>query len=107
MQALLSTSAVRPTFRRPITHNRGSFLGDGLFEAYGAPSGSIYRSYGDLNQLVIRYLTLTGLLTASPYGYDISLPAEVTPVATSSMPPESAGKPKTSILRIGGKPRRG
>ena len=67
MQALLGYIRSTPNFPAANHTHRGSFFGDGLFEAYGAPSGSIYGSYGDLIQLVIRYLTPTGLLTASPY----------------------------------------
>ncbi|HEX8892893.1 MAG TPA: TonB-dependent receptor [Terriglobales bacterium] len=141
MQALLGYIRSTPNFPAGNHTQPGILFGDGLFEAYGAPSGSIYGSYGNLyqfrlnmtglkgnhtmkwgaeirvnrdttvygtapngaysfgggtaySQVAIPSLSgrhniavgdplpdsLTGLLTATPYSYNISLPAEFTPV---------------------------
>jgi hypothetical protein len=141
MQALLGYVRSTPNFPAGNHTQPGILFGDGLFEGYGAPSGSIYGSYGNLyqfrfdmtgvkgnhamkwgteirinrdttvfgtapngqysfgggtaySQVAIPSLSgthniavgdplpdsLTGLLTATPYSYNISLPAEFTPV---------------------------
>jgi len=141
MQALLGYVRSTPNFPAGNHTQPGILFGDGLFEGYGSPSGSIYGSYGNLyqfrfdmtgvkgnhamkwgveirinrdttvfgtapngaysfgggtaySQVTIPSLSgthniavgdplpdsLTGLLTATPYSYNISLPAEFTPV---------------------------
>ena len=143
VQAVLGYIRSTPNFPAGNHTQPGILFGDGLFEAYGAPSGSIYGSYGNLYQFrfnmaglrgnhamkwgaevrVNRDTTvwgstpngaysfgggtayspvaipsvsgkhninvgdplpdsLTGLLTATPYSYNISLPAEFTPVGS-------------------------
>ena len=141
LQAQLGYIRSTPNFPAGNHTQPGILFGDGLFEAYGAPSGSIYGSYGNLyqfrfdmtgfggnhtmkwgteirinrdttvfgtapngaysfgggtaySQVSIPSLSgkhniavgdplpdsLTGVLTATPYSYNISLPAEFTPV---------------------------
>ncbi len=141
LQALLGYIRSTPNFPAANHTQPGILFGDGLFEGYDSPSGSIYGSYGNLYQFrfnmtgvrgnhamkwgmeirVNRDTTvfgtapngaysfgggtayaqvaipslsgqhninvgdplpdsLTGLLTATPYSYNISLPAEFTPV---------------------------
>ena len=141
LQALLGYIRSTPNFPAANHTQPGVLFGDGLFEGYGSPSGSIYGSYGNLyqfrfnmtgirgnhamkwgaeirvnrdttvfgtapngaysfgggtaySQVAIPSLSgthninvgdplpdsLTGLLTATPYSYNISLPAEFTPV---------------------------
>jgi hypothetical protein len=143
LQALLGYIRSTPNFPAANHTQPGILFGDGLFEAYDAPSGSIYGSYGNLYQfrfnmaglrgnhamkwgaeirinrdttvygsapngaysfgggtayspVAIRSLSgrhninvgdplpnsLAGLLTATPYSYNISLPAEFTPVGS-------------------------
>jgi hypothetical protein len=140
MQAELGYVRSTPNFPAGNHTQPGILFGDGLFEGYGSPSGSIYGSYGNLyqfrldmtgvegahamkwgveirvnrdttvfgtapngqysfgggtaySQVAIPSLSgthniavgdplpdsLTGLLTATPYSYNISLPAEFTP----------------------------
>ena len=141
LQANLGYIRSTPNFPAANHTQPGILFGDGLFEGYGSPSGSIYGSYGNLyqfrfnmtgirgnhamkwgaeirvnrdttvfgtapngaysfgggtaySQVAIPSLSgthninvgdplpdsLTGLLTATPYSYNISLPAEFTPV---------------------------
>jgi Carboxypeptidase regulatory-like domain/TonB dependent receptor len=141
LQASLGYVRSTPNFPAENHTQPGILFGDGLFEAYGGPAGSIFGSYGNLYQLkfdmtgvrgrhtmkwgteirVNRDSTifgtapngaysfgggraysqvaiksasgthdiavgdplpdsLTGLLTATPYSYNISAPAEFTPV---------------------------
>ena len=141
LQALLGYIRSTPNFPAANHTQPGILFGDGLFEGYGSPSGSIFGSYGNLyqfrfnmtgvrgnhamkwgaeirvnrdttvfgtapngaysfgggtaySQVAIPSLSgthninvgdplpdsLTGLLTATPYSYNISLPAEFTPV---------------------------
>ena len=141
MQALLGYIRSTPNFPAGNHTQPGILFGDGLFEAFGAPAGSIFGSYGNLyqfrfdmtgvkgnhtmkwgteirvnrdttvfgtapngaysfgggtaySQVAIPSLSgthniavgdplpdsLTGMLTATPYSYNISLPAEFTPV---------------------------
>ena len=143
LQANLGYIRSTPNFPAANHTQPGILFGDGLFEAYGAPAGSIFGSYGNLYQfrfnmtglrgnhamkwgaeirvnrdttvfgtapngaysfgggtayspVVIQSLSgkhninvgdplpdsLTGLLTATPYSYNISLPAEFTPVGS-------------------------
>ncbi len=71
-------------------------FGDGLFEAFDAPAGSIFGSYGGTAYSPVAISSasgthnipvggalpdsLTGLLTATPYSYNISAPAAFTPI---------------------------
>jgi len=143
LQTSLGYIRSTPNFPAANHTQPGILFGDGLFEAYGAPAGSIYGSYGNLYQfkcnmaglrgnhamkwgaeirinrdttvfgtapngaysfgggtayspVVIQSLSgkhniavgdplpdsLTGLLTATPYSYNISLPAEFTPAGS-------------------------
>src|ERR1039457_6513714 len=143
LQAMLGYIRSTPNFPAANHTQPGILFGDGLFEAYGAPAGSIFGSYGNLYQfrfnmtglrgnhamkwgveirinrdttvfgtapngaysfgggtayspVAIQSLSgkhninvgnplpdsLTGLLTATPYSYNISLPAEFTPVGS-------------------------
>ncbi len=143
LQANLGYIRSTPNFPAANHTQPGILFGDGLFEAYGAPAGSIFGSYGNLYQfrfnmtgvrgnhamkwgaeirinrdttvfgtapngaysfgggtayspVAIQSLSgkhninvgdplpdsLTGLLTATPYSYNISLPAEFTPVGS-------------------------
>ena len=140
MQTELGYIRSTPNFPAGDHTQPGILFGDGLFEAYGAPAGSIFGSYGNLyqfkfnmaglvgthamkwgieirvnrdttvfgtapngaysfgggtaySQVVIPSVSgkhniavddalpdsLTGMLTATPYSYNISLPAEFTP----------------------------
>ena len=143
LQANLGYIRSTPNFPAANHTQPGILFGDGLFEGYGAPAGSIFGSYGNLYQfrfnmtgvrgnhamkwgaeirinrdttvfgtapngaysfgggtayspVAIQSLSgqhninvgdplpdsLTGLLTATPYSYNISLPAEFTPVGS-------------------------
>jgi Carboxypeptidase regulatory-like domain len=140
LQTSLGYIRSTPNFPAANHTQPGILFGDGLFEGYGAPAGSIFGSYGNLyqfrfnmsgvegnhamkwgaeirvnrdttvfgtapngaysfgggtaySQVAIQSLSsqhniavgdplpdsLTGLLTATPYSYNISLPAEFTP----------------------------
>ena len=140
LQTSLGYIRSTPNFPAANHTQPGILFGDGLFEGYGAPAGSIFGSYGNLyqfrfnmsgvkgnhamkwgteirvnrdttvfgtapngaysfgggtaySQVAIQSLSgqhniavgdplpdsLTGLLTATPYPYNISLPAEFTP----------------------------
>lgn len=140
MRVLLGYVRSTPNFPAGNHTQPGILFGDGLFEGYGSPSGSIYGSYGNLYQVRLDMTgvkgkhamkwgaeirinrdttvfgtapngqysfgggtayaqvaipslsgkhdiavgdplpdSLTGLLTATPYSYNISLPAEFTP----------------------------
>jgi hypothetical protein len=140
LQAMLGYVRSTPNFPAGNHTQPGILFGDGLFEGYDAPAGSIFGSYGNLyqfrfdmtgvkgkhamkwgteirvnrdttvfgtapngaysfgggtaySQVAIPSLSgthniavgdplpdsLTGLLTATPYSYNISLPAEFTP----------------------------
>ena len=140
MQTELGYIRSTPNFPAGNHTQPGILFGDGLFEAYGAPAGSIFGSYGNLYQFKFNMAglvgthamkwgieirvnrdttvfgtapngaysfgggtaysqvaipsvsgkhniavddalpdSLTGMLTATPYSYNISLPAEFTP----------------------------